>query len=66
MSLSIEYARSIAASLEVPPIPNFIAQAKAKQLLNEVHELPDNFPDFTPRLDERVTFGGLPKASGGL
>ena len=65
MSLSIEHARSIAASLEVPPIPNFIAQAKAKQLLKEVHELPDNFPDFTQRLDERVTFVAYRKLAVG-
>ena len=38
------------------PIPNFIAQAKAKQLLQEVHELPEHFPRFTKGLDERVTF----------
>ena len=65
MSLSIEHARSIAASLEVAPIPNFIAQAKAKQLLQEVHELPDNYPEFTLRLDERVTFVAYRKLAVG-
>ena len=65
MSFSIEHARSIAASLEFAPIPNFIAQAKAKQLLQEVHELPDNYPDFTLRLDERVTFVAYRKLAVG-
>ena len=65
MSLSIEHARSIATSLEVAPIPNFIAQAKAKQLLQEVHELPDNYPEFTLRLDERITFVAYRKLAVG-
>lgn len=56
MSLAIDHARSIAAALEVEPIPNFISQAKAKQLLLEVHELPEHFPKFTEGLDNRVTF----------
>ena len=56
MSISIEHARRIVDSLKVPPIPNFIAQAKAKQILQEVHELPENFPRFTEGLDERITF----------
>lgn len=55
MSLPIEYARSIVAALQTPPIPNFIAQAKAKQILQDVHELPKNFPRFTRGLDERIT-----------
>ena len=65
MSLSIEHARSIAASLKRAPIPNFIAQAKAKQLLQEVHELTDNYPDFTQALDERVTFVAYRKLAVG-
>ena len=56
MSVSIEHARRIVNSLMEAPIPNFIAQAKAKQLLQEVHELPEHFPRFTKGLDERVTF----------
>ena len=65
MSLSIAHAQSIAASLEVEPIPNFIAQAKAKQLLQEVNEAPGNFPDFTRGLDERVTFVAYRKLAVG-
>ncbi len=65
MSLSVEHARSIAAALEVEPIPNFISQAKAKQLLQEVHELPEHFPEFTEGLDGRVTFGAYRMLSAG-
>lgn len=56
MSLTVEHARSIIEALGVEPIPNFISQAKAKQLLQEVHELSDNFPAFTEGLDVRATF----------
>lgn len=65
MTLAIEHARSIAAALEVEPIPNFISQAKAKQLLLEVHELPENFPGFTEGLDNRVTFVAYRMLSAG-
>lgn len=65
MSLSVQHARSIAAALEVEPIPNFISQAKAKQLLNEVHELPEHFPGFTEGLDDRVTFVAYRMLSAG-
>lgn len=56
MSLSVEHARDIVEALGVEPIPNFISQAKAKKLLQEVHELPENFPAFTDGLDDRSTF----------
>ncbi len=65
MSFSIELARRIAASLELAPIPNLIAQAKAKQLLKEVRELPKNYPRFTLDLDQRVTFVAYRKLAVG-
>jgi hypothetical protein len=37
-------------------IRNLVAQSKAKQVLREVRELPANFPNFSPDLDDRVTF----------
>jgi len=37
-------------------VRHLVAQAKAKQVLREVHELPVNFPPFTADLDDRVTF----------
>ncbi|WP_040432794.1 DEAD/DEAH box helicase [Chlorobium ferrooxidans] len=65
MSLSVEHSRSIASALRVEPIPNFISQAKAKQLLQEVHELPEHFPGFTEGLDDRVTFVAYRMLSAG-
>ena len=65
MSLSVEHARSIVAALKIAPIPNFVSQAKAKQLLQEVHELPENFPEFAKGLDDRVTFVAYRMLSAG-
>lgn len=56
MSLPIEHARAVVQSMRTTAVRNFIAQAKAKQVLKEVHELPDNFPSFTDKLEDRVTF----------
>jgi hypothetical protein len=39
-----------------PGLRNLIAQSKAKQVLREVREIPANFPNFDPELDDRVTF----------
>ena len=56
MSLPIEHAQEVVKLMRSKTVRNFIAQAKAKQVLREVHELPENFPPFTDGLDERVTF----------
>jgi hypothetical protein len=56
MSLPLQYAHAVVQSMRVGTIRNLVAQAKAKQVLREVRELPANFPQFTPDLDERVTF----------
>ncbi|MBK8753950.1 MAG: DEAD/DEAH box helicase [Candidatus Competibacteraceae bacterium] len=42
--------------MRMPVIRNLIAQSKAKQVLREVREIPANFPNFAPELDDRVTF----------
>jgi hypothetical protein len=65
LSLSVEYAKRIVASLKLAPIPNFIAQAKAKQVLQEVQEFPENFPKFTEGLDERLTHVAFRMLSAG-
>ena len=65
MSFSVEHARSIVAELGVAPIPNFISQAKAKQLLQEVNELSEHFPRFTEGLNDRVTFVAYRMLSAG-
>ena len=44
MSYSIEYSRQIIESMELDPIPNFVGQVKAKQLLREVREEEKNYP----------------------
>jgi hypothetical protein len=56
MSLPLENARLLAKTMRSPGLRNFIAQSKAKQVLREVHEIPENFPPFTPDVDDRVTF----------
>jgi len=56
MSLPIQNARLLVQSMRSANIRNFIAQSKAKQVLREVHEIPANFPNFEPDLDDRVTF----------
>ena len=56
MSLSVENARLLAQSMRSPDIRNLIAQSKAKQVLREVREVPENFPRFESDLDDRVTF----------
>lgn len=56
MSLPIENARLLVQSMRTPVIRNLIAQSKAKQVLREVREIPTNFPNFDPELDDRVTF----------
>lgn len=56
MSLPIENARVVARSMRASGIRNLVAQSKAKQVLREVRELPENFPRFEADLDDRVTF----------
>lgn len=56
MSLPIENARLLVQSMHSPVIKNLIAQSKAKQVLREVREIPANFPNFSPELDDRVSF----------
>jgi hypothetical protein len=56
MSLPVENARLLVQSMRTASIRNLIAQSKAKQVLREVRETPENFPDFVPDLDDRVTF----------
>ena len=56
MSLPVENARFLVQSIRSASIRNLIAQSKAKQVLREVREIPGNFPNFAPDLDDRVTF----------
>ena len=56
MSLPVQAARRLAESMSSAVIRNLIAQSKAKQVLREVGEFPENFPNFESDLDDRVTF----------
>jgi hypothetical protein len=56
MSLPIASARLLVQSMRTPGLRNLVAQSKAKQVLREVGEIPENFPNFDPNLDDRVTF----------
>ncbi|MEK6570118.1 MAG: hypothetical protein AABZ61_02010, partial [Bacteroidota bacterium] len=56
MSLPVESARLMLQTMHSVGIRNLIAQSKAKQVLKEVREIPANFPNFEPDLDDRVTF----------
>lgn len=56
MSLPVENARQLVQSMRSGGIRNLIAQSKAKQVLREVNEIPEHFPNFESGLDDRVTF----------
>jgi hypothetical protein len=56
MSLPVENAYFVAWSMRTSRIRNLVAQSKAKQVLREVRELPENYPGFEADLDDRVTF----------
>jgi len=56
MSLPVENARILAQTMRSQGLRNLVAQSKAKQVLREVREIPENFPSFTPDVDDRVTF----------
>jgi len=56
MSMPVRNARELVQSMRAGVVRNLVAQAKAKQVLREVHELEANFPQFAIDLDERVTF----------
>ena len=65
MSISVEYARRMVQSFETATQRNIVAQAKAKQVLKDVNELQENFPELRPDLDERGTFAAYRMLSAG-
>lgn len=65
MTLPAQNARQLAQSIRSESIRNFIAQSKAKQILRQVHETPENYPSFTPDVDDRVTFIAYAHLSAG-
>lgn len=65
MSLPVDNARLLVRSMNSTGIKNLIAQSKAKQVLREVREIPENFPKFDPDLDDRVTFAAYALLAAG-
>lgn len=65
MTFSIQYARRLSKTMQSRFIKNLVAQSKAKQILREVKELPEHFPDFDSELDERVTFLSYARLAAG-
>lgn len=65
MSISIDYARRMVASFESSTLRNIVGQAKAKQVLKDVNELQENYPDLRPDLEERATFAAYRMLSAG-
>ena len=56
MTIPLEQAQRVVASLQAGRIQNLFAQSHAKHVLHEVNESPDNFPAFDQRLEDKVTF----------
>lgn len=56
MPIPVEQARRLIAGLGSQQTATLFAQAHAKHVLQEVKELPENFPAFDPSLDDKVTF----------
>lgn len=56
MSIPVVQARELARSLRSSRIQNLVAQSKAKQVLRDVAESQENYPNFEPDLDDRITF----------
>ncbi|MGE4193306.1 MAG: DEAD/DEAH box helicase [Pseudodesulfovibrio sp.] len=56
MTIPIEQANLLLDSFRSEGIRNLVAQSNAKYVLHEVNEEPENFPQFDPLLDDKVTF----------
>ena len=55
MSIPTDYAKSLLGSLAQSRIENLVAQADARRILQEVKEIPENYPSFDPTLTEKAT-----------
>lgn len=56
MPIPPEYAHAFLAALQVMRIEPLFAQQRAKHVLQEIGEEPENFPQFDPDLENKVTF----------
>lgn len=55
MSIPENYTSDLLRKLSQERLNNLIAQADARRILQEVKEIPSNYPDFDPLLTEKVT-----------
>lgn len=65
MTIPLQQARALIASLQTPQIATLFAQGHAKHVLHEVREAPKNFPAFDPNLDDKVTFSAYALLAAG-
>lgn len=56
MAIQADIARRLAQTFESPTILNLFAQSRARQILDEVGETPENYPAFERHLTEKVTY----------
>lgn len=55
MSIPTDYISDLLNELSQGRLDNLIAQADARRILQEVKEIPENYPDFDPLLTEKAT-----------
>lgn len=55
MSIPADYISDLLNELSQGRLENFIAQTDARRILQEVKEIPENYPDFDPLLTEKAT-----------
>jgi replicative superfamily II helicase len=66
MPIPIERAKEIIGSFQTKRITNLFAQSDASHILKEVGELKENFPDFDPKLVDKVTLSAYSILSAGV
>ena len=54
MSIPADYISDLLNELSQGRLDNLITQADARRILQEVKEIPENYPDFDPLLTEKA------------
>jgi hypothetical protein len=65
MPIPVADANTLLADLGSDQISVLLAQAHAKHVLQEVKEVPENYPAFDPLLDDKVTFVAYAQLAAG-
>src|SRR3990172_351362 len=65
MPIPLNQARTLVENLRAPEVTTLFAQAHARHVLDEVKELPENFPAFDQRLDDKSTFSAYALLAAG-